>query len=73
MFLRPILVGIVEIDEMAGETFLFEPLPTPRFSVARWREVCAGNTACAVLAADLPRLREDLDSEFRRLQARLAA
>jgi hypothetical protein len=73
MHLRPILVGLVEIDATAGETFLFEFLRTRRFPLGKWRAECAGDTACAVLAADLPRLREDLDSEFRRLQARLAA
>jgi hypothetical protein len=73
MHLRPILVGIVEIESRAGKTFLFESPPARGFSLGRWQEEWAGSTSCAIFAADLPRLREDLEFEFRRLQARLAA
>jgi hypothetical protein len=74
MLARSILVGIVEIDTSAGKTFLSGVVPRRRgISSGAWREGCADFDAYAVLMADLPRLREELDSDFRRLQARLAA
>ncbi len=73
MLARSTLVGIVEVDATAGETFLLSGPRRRRVSPGTWREGCADSAAYGVLMADLPRLREELDSDFRRLQARLAA
>jgi hypothetical protein len=73
MLVSSILVGIVEIDATAGKTFLSGGQRTRGISSGAWREGCADFDAYAVLMADLPRLREELDCDFRRLQARLAA
>jgi hypothetical protein len=73
MLARSILVGMVEIDATAGEMRLFGRPCTRGVSLLARQEGCADSDAYAVLMADLPRLHDDLDADFRRLQARLAA
>jgi hypothetical protein len=73
MLARSILVGMIEIDETAGEMRLFRRPSALGVSLRARREECADSVACAVLMADLPRLHDELDADFRRLHARLAA
>ena len=64
---------MIELDASAGASFGLFAGKADRFSSNRWRENFAGNAVYPAVMADLVRLRTELDGEFRRLQARLAA
>jgi hypothetical protein len=66
------LVGIIRLESTAAAAFLnrgFRPRPV---TASPWRDF-AECAAYASVAADFPRLRRELQREYRRLQARLAA
>ncbi len=73
MSVRTGLVGLIRIDASAAATPLFE---RPR-TRCRWNAIApeeyAESITCAVLVADLRCLRQELECELQRLQARLAA
>jgi hypothetical protein len=67
------LIGTIVIDAGAGEGFMSGGYHTRRFARGSWRKDSTGVAGSTVVSADLPRLRDDLEREFQRLQARLAA
>jgi hypothetical protein len=67
------IVGMIELDASAGASFGLVTGRSNRFSSDDWQEDLAVGAVYPVVFADLVRLRAELDGEFRRLQARLAA
>jgi hypothetical protein len=64
---------MIEIDAAAGASFGLVSGRSNRFSPAAWRADFTDNAVYSAVLADLERLRDDLDGEFRRLQTRLVA
>jgi hypothetical protein len=62
---------MIEIDAGAGADFGFVSARSNRFSPDACRDDLAGCVVYSAVLADLLRLRDELDGEFRRLQARL--
>ena len=73
MVVRSSPAGIIEIEMGIGETFPLWTRPSYRhISRFNGRSEC-DSEAWTILAADLTQLRDELDGEYRRLLARLAA
>jgi hypothetical protein len=64
---------MIEIDAGAGASFGLASARANRFSPDACRDDLAGSVVYSAVLADLLRLRDELDGEFRRLQGRLAA
>jgi hypothetical protein len=64
---------MIEMDASVGASFGLISRQSNRFSPDACRDDLAGCVVYSAVMADLVRLRDELDGEFRRLQARLAA
>jgi hypothetical protein len=67
------LVGLIEIDATAGASFGLVSCRSNRFSPEFWQDDFADDVVYSAVLADLARLGDELDIDFRRLQSRLAA
>jgi hypothetical protein len=73
MSLRSTIVGIIEIDPAARDVFLLEPTTIANRRCDNRLAEFGDESAYAVVLTDVAQLREELESELWRLQARLAA
>jgi hypothetical protein len=72
MFVDSNVVGIIRIEANAAAGFMSRGFRSRHLTKRNWRRDCAEFAAYASVAADVPRLRRELQREYRRLQARLA-